>query len=874
MPDSQLRVLVFEEDEDHARHLKKILSGCDTVIESSLYQATRRFKNSPFDLSIVSLEMPDDEGEELAHWLLENYPRRQVILTGSEILAEQEELLNSKSVLGFFASPLPPQVLASVMHQSDRGLRGQVQRMQVSDLLQALRYSQKALSLMFEDAILQQEAQVYLQNGDITHVEVYQRNAITRNRTLIGKGHEGFEQLMAFKNGTFSEQVWQEPPERSVMIPFDGLMMNAAQKRDESLWTDVENVRIRKALLIDNEAMSRMMLQQGLLSEGIDCQSLRGVDMILEALEEQQSELLILDSDLAEADVRESLTWLKQEAPRCRVLFLGTPRWEKEMPVPAHILPRPISPKRLKEILFELTQVGFRGFLNRIGVLDFLQLNLAAIDESKKLHIRDLSNRIDGQIFIDRGRFIHAEFGDLQGEDAFYRIAAIEKGDFFEDPSFQPPAQTLADIMPHKLMIRAGQFAKPLEDPPPLPVQTAPPAATMTSSAHLEGVAAKMDASAAAEAGALNLFGEDDLKDISLNFAGAAGDPPSEAGGVTSLFGDDESPQISPNLENSLNTQAGGVTNLFGDDEASEITLNLGQGLLGASGAADSASAGGVTSLFGDDEADEIKLNLGAALGGEAPGGITNLFGDDEADEITLNLGQSLLGNAAPAPAETAPPGGVTNLFGDDEVGEISLNLGKNPGAEPQTQAAPPVSAVPVDSPAPSAAEPAVEPTTVEPTTVGGGSRLDEMRARWAERRANMSSIMGPGRGATGPLNPAAAGERPAAGRTGPLTSPARPGATGQLARPAVPVNAGSRPATGALNGARPGTAPLNGSPRPGTAPLNGNGAAARPQASPQPSVPSAPAAVPSAPSAADGMSDLFSEDELSEISLGSLGGN
>lgn len=720
---AQIRVLVFEEDEENARHLKKLLQGCETVLETSLYQATRRFKNAPFDLSIISLDMPDEEGEELAWWLLENFPRRQVILTGSEVLPEQEDLLAYKSVVGFFPSPLPASVISGVLGQSDRGLRGQVQRMQVSDLLKALRYSQKAIILQFEDATLQQEGWVYMQNADIVHVEVYQRNPITRSRTLLAKGTEAFDLMMEFKNGAFSEQIWQEPPERSVMIPFDGLMMNAAQKRDENMWTQEDGIRIRKALLIDNEAMSRMMLQQGLLAEGIDCVSLRSLDQVSSSLVAQESELLIIDADLDKDEIIKTLKWVKTRGSGCRVLLLGNPYWEDPLPMPCQILPRPISPKRLKEILFELTQVGFRGYLSRIGVLDFLQLNLSAIDESKKLHIRDLSNRVDGQIYIDRGRFIHAEFGDLEGEEAFFRIAAIDKGDFFEDPSFHPPAQTLAEIMPHKLMINAGRFAKPLEEPDPV----------LSVDSHLEGVSAKMNEVAdTSAAGSLNLFGDDDLSEISLNL-GSLGGPGGSFGAETA--------------------NGGGVTNLFGDDEAGEISFGFAQPV----------ETGSITSLFGDDEGEEIKLNLGAALGGAptlpaheaAGGGITSLFGDDD-DDIKLNLGAAFGNPAASLSEASAPTDGMTSLFGDDELDEIQFGFGQQlatAGAE---------DAVPVPpAPAPSAV----------PEKPAASAKIEEMRARWAERRAAIST-----------------------GRTGPLRSPGRTGPLGSISNLPAPPKPGDKP--------------------------------------------------------------------------------
>ena len=548
--DSLFRILVFEDDPDHKNYLKTLLKSSDMQLsfEENLHQAVQRFKSSPFDLTIINIEMSDEEGEELAWSLIENYPRRSIILTGMDktISPEQEELLTHKSVLGYFQAPMDPNILTRLLYKPDRGLRGQVQRMQVNDLLQALRYSQKVIYLQFFDAILQQDAWVYMKNSDIIHVEVYQRNTLTQEKLLLASGMDGFDKLQKFKNGIFTEQVWQEPSEYSIQLPFDGLMMSAAQKMDENLWQVDAAVKIRKALLIDHEAMSRMMLQQALLAEGIDCQSLRSVDLLWDALEDQQSQLLILDASLDESEVYEILTWIKEAFPICRILLLGTPNWDKTMPVPVNILPRPVSPKRLKEILFEITQVGFRGFLSRIGVLEFLQLNLAAMEEQKKLHIRDLDNGVDGQIYIDHGRFVHAQFEDLVGEEAFYRIAAIEKGDFFEDPSFHPPARSLEDIMPHKLMIRAGRFVKPLEEPElieydvPAPVQKPlVPIAPVTPSASPEPVA---------EGGMTNLFGDDEVGEIQLNLDKVVPVPVAE-GGMTNLFGDDEVGEIQLNLD-------------------------------------------------------------------------------------------------------------------------------------------------------------------------------------------------------------------------------------------------------------------------------------------------------------------------------------
>ena len=712
MPDSQFRILIFEDWDEHRKHLKKILNapGCELAFEDNLYQATQRFKNAPFDLSIVSLDMADEEGEELALWLIERYPRRSVILTGTELIKEQNELLAYKSVVGFFEAPLSPDVLSGILNESDRGLRGQVQRMQILDLLQAMRYSQKYILLHFSDASLQQDAVVHIQDAEVVNVEIYQRNVAAQSRELLATGTEAFDLLLAFRNGTFTEQVWQAPAERTIMIPFDGLMMNAAQRRDEGMDTSDTGPKVRSALLIDDDAMSRMLLQRSLLTEGIDCQSIRSLGAVISSFEAQNADLLILDSSLPQKDVSSCLSWLKNNAPDCRVLVLGQAHWSDKMPIPYSVLERPISPKRLKEVLFELTQVGFRGYLSRIGVLEFLQLNLSAIDEAKKLHIRDLETRVDGQIFINQGRFIHAVFDNLVGEEAFYRIASIEKGDFFEDPAFDCPAESLGDILPHKLMINAGRFVKPLEEPEAASTE-------MSSDSHLEGVADKMAASASEQSfGELNLFGDDE--EIQLNL----GDGPQAAGGVTSLFGDDEEIQI--NLGDGPQA-AGGVTSLFGDDE--EIQINLGDG---------PQAAGGVTSLFGDDE--EIQINLGD--GPQAAGGVTNLFGDDE--EIQLNLGaeeKPVSVESKSALSEVSP----RELFGQqiaesDDVPEIQ-RVGDTVDEVPP-QAFKRIG----DELEPTQASSKLNSEEISKKAAANNAKLEEMRARWEERRARLFNKKAP----------------------------------------------------------------------------------------------------------------------------------
>ena len=507
------RILIFDNDTSHHKHLLQLLptSEWELSIEQELYQATQRFKNRPFDFVISCLDMPDDEGEELAFWVCENYPKRKVILIGSpdEDFSEQvDELRQHKSVLGFIPKPVPGLRLVGLLDQQSQGLEGQVQRMNLLDLLQMMRMNKPQCLVSFSDKLTRQEGILYLRSGEIIHAELYETHPKTLERYQKAEGIEAFNYIVQFKNGEFQEKNWAEPAHITIQLPFDSLSMNAAQFMDESVGpidpfaTAQENIILRNILLVDTDPMSRMIIQRALFAEGFNCISLKTPQEAMLAIDGDPIDLVITDT----LSQHSFLRWLQKHYPQSPVVAIVNASEEELAEIEklghARLLAKPIDLRKLKQLLAEIGQTGFKGFLSQIGVFDFIQLNLSALDR-KKLHIRDLATNIDAKVYIDRGRFVHAIYKDLEGQEAFYKIVAIENGDFFEDPSFDPPKDTLSDIMPHKLMIQAARFL-PIKTPEPAPA----PASGVTS-----------------------LFGDEA---ISLNLGGG-----SDQGGITSLFGDD-----------------------------------------------------------------------------------------------------------------------------------------------------------------------------------------------------------------------------------------------------------------------------------------------------------------------------------------------
>lgn len=535
------RVLIFSEDIKHVKGLTAFFPNAEVQYEYDVYHATKAYKNRPFDLLVADLDMDDEKAEDLLYWVSETYPLRKIIVTGGEDEDEYEELediLQEKAVLGFLQKPIQEHEFNELLDQVEFGLAGRVQRTNVLDLLQALRMSQPQRLVIFKEVSSQKDGVIYLKNSNVIHAELYAPDPETREKKKIDEGDTAFYQILRFRNGQFEEKHWKEPDEVTIMLPFDNLAMNASTQIDESASPesaaeDINPTEIRSILLIDQDPMSRILIQKELFVEGFDCIAVKSMEEAIDLLKKNPSDLVVTDSLEYNAQKLGFLFWLNKHHPECPVVFLAprqnnqNPQEEQEEAVTTagggiQILSKPVNLKTLKARIYDFAANGFKGYLNQIGVLEFIQLNLSAIDK-KKLHIRDLSTGIDAKVFIDRGQIVHAEHQDLTGEEAFYKIVAIENGDFMEDPFYEQAGTSLTHILPHKLMLKASRYV-PIKEAPPAP----PPAE-------------------AESGGMTSLFGDDEPE---LNLGG----------GVTNLFGDDE-PQLN------LGGDTGGVTSLFGDDD-------------------------------------------------------------------------------------------------------------------------------------------------------------------------------------------------------------------------------------------------------------------------------------------------------------------
>jgi len=103
----------------------------------------------------------------------------------------------------------------------------------------------------------------------------------------------------------------------------------------------------------------------------------------------------------------------------------------------------------LKQLVRLQPEEGFRGVLRRVGLQDVLQMECLA-RSSSVLEISTSQAR--GSVFVQDGQIVHAQVGNLAGEEAFNQLMALAGGNFNLKPFSEPPARTISGSWEFLLM--------------------------------------------------------------------------------------------------------------------------------------------------------------------------------------------------------------------------------------------------------------------------------------------------------------------------------------------------------------------------------------------------------------------------------------
>jgi len=232
---SQQKTILFIDDDAAYLHLVGELmqqaSGgtWNVVMADNPAKALGSLKEHQVDMIVVDERMPIMSGLQfvrLARPRLPNVPI--VVLTGHAeeqtwelLIREGVEVLLQKpsSSEGFQTLFLTLNQLLALEHK--QGFRGVMHDVQLQDILQleCLRRNSSVLEVFSKS----EWGEIFIRTGGIVHAAVG-----------LLSGEKAFYHLLNLQDGEFRLKPYQDPPEKTISLHWEMLLMEAAQMRDES----------------------------------------------------------------------------------------------------------------------------------------------------------------------------------------------------------------------------------------------------------------------------------------------------------------------------------------------------------------------------------------------------------------------------------------------------------------------------------------------------------------------------------------------------------------------------------------------------------------------------------------------------------------
>lgn len=213
---------------------------------------------------------------------------------------------------------------------------------------------------------------------------------------------------------------------------------------------------VKRVLFVDDDRRFLETVRElmSVLSEGRwEVLTAEGASRAFTILQEQMVDMAVIDVQMGVMDGIQMISLLNRGYPNLQKVVLTGFANEKYRAACLSngaelYLEKPTDPdgwQSLYGVLSELVkhrpEEGFRGVLRRVGLQDVLQMECLARNSS----VLEVSNgTLAGKIFIETGQIIHAQAGEVTGEDAFNRLLALAGGRFNHHPFSEPSARTIS----------------------------------------------------------------------------------------------------------------------------------------------------------------------------------------------------------------------------------------------------------------------------------------------------------------------------------------------------------------------------------------------------------------------------------------------
>lgn len=208
---------------------------------------------------------------------------------------------------------------------------------------------------------------------------------------------------------------------------------------------------LRKSILVvDDEEDLTWSISRSLKRHDdiFDVACVNAGDKALEMLRERRIDLVISDIRMPRIDGFALIKEIRSHYPKTQIIIMtayGSSQMQDE--VKAHgtlyYIEKPFEIRYLRKLIYEalaITEEGFEGMLVSSRIHDMIEFNC----QTCRTHALTVSSgRMNGVIYFYKGEIVHAECGDLVGENALYNILDWERADFAVAPSAVSTRRTI-----------------------------------------------------------------------------------------------------------------------------------------------------------------------------------------------------------------------------------------------------------------------------------------------------------------------------------------------------------------------------------------------------------------------------------------------
>lgn len=201
-------------------------------------------------------------------------------------------------------------------------------------------------------------------------------------------------------------------------------------------------------LIADNDPNDTELLSEELKENGFEVTVVSSGGDALEFYQKESPDVVLTDLALPDMDGMQLLAVLKQFDPQSKVV-ITTAHGDKDAVARAfrmgaiEFLDKPLDPvflvSKIRDLLAREDR-ALEGDLQLMSLASIIQINCEERNQAQLL--LNLQGE-EGIIYFNEGEIIHAEAGDLSGDEAVYTLLNWESGSFRLKMETEPPERTI-----------------------------------------------------------------------------------------------------------------------------------------------------------------------------------------------------------------------------------------------------------------------------------------------------------------------------------------------------------------------------------------------------------------------------------------------